>query len=300
MNGFLNFLKPTGMTSHQGVAYFRKLLGVKKVGHGGTLDPGAAGVLPICLGKGTKAAGYLLESRKVYRAEMNLGITTDTQDAYGKVLKVSSFKGITPKMVEEVIKIFKGKITQIPPMFSAVKHKGKPLYKLARKGEVIHRKSREAFIYSIDIIDIDIPKIIFDVDCSKGTYVRTLVSDMGEKLGVGAHLSFLLRIKSGPFHINNAFTKEEVKDLFQRNQVKEFLIPLDTAFTHLPEAVIKDNALRTFINGNSQPLSSLQKYEISDKMVRVYSSSGEFLALGKWQGLYPKIELKPEKLFLNN
>ncbi len=300
MNGFLNFLKPIGITSHQGVSYFRKLLGVNKVGHAGTLDPGAAGVLPLCLGKGTRAAGYLLDSSKEYRAEMTLGISTDTQDAYGKVLGESSTNGVTSERVEEVMKLFKGKVTQIPPMYSAVKHKGKPLYKMARKGEVVERKPREAFIYSMEIIDIDIPRVIFDVGCSKGTYIRTLISDMGEMLGVGAHLSFLLRTRSGPFHINNAFTKEEVKGLFQNNQINDFLIPLDTAFTHFPEAILKEESLRTFINGVSQPLASLQKYEISDTMVRVYSSSGEFLALGKWQGQPPKIKLKPEKLFLIN
>ncbi|PKM83585.1 MAG: tRNA pseudouridine(55) synthase TruB, partial [Firmicutes bacterium HGW-Firmicutes-13] len=289
MNGFINILKPTGMTSHQCVAYFRKLLHFKKIGHAGTLDPGASGVLPICLGKGTKAAAYLLEARKVYRAELYLGASTDSQDAYGKILETASLTSITSALIEEVMEDFIGNIKQIPPMHSAVKHKGRPLYKLARKGEVVTRKPREVTVYTLDIIDINIPRVLFEVECSKGTYIRTLAADIGNKLGVGAYLSFLLRTQSGPFKIEESFTILEIEQYLKAGSIQDCIIPLDIVFTHLPSVIIKDQARNTLINGAAQSLNNLQNYDISDKMVRVYSSSGDFLALGKWYHESPEV-----------
>ncbi len=298
MNGFINFYKPTGMTSHQCVAYFRRLLHIKKVGHAGTLDPGASGVLPICVGKGTKAAAYLLEARKAYRGELYLGAITDTQDAYGKVLKETPLTGINSALIEKVMESFTGKIKQIPPMYSAVKHKGRPLYKLARKGEVVSRESREVTVYALNIIDIDLPRVLFDVECSKGTYIRTLAEDIGNKLGVGAYLSFLLRTKSGPFKIEESFIMEEIEKNLEEGSIFKCIIPVDIVFTHLPSVIIKDQARDTLINGAFQTLNNLQNYNISDKMVRVYSTSGDFLALGKWQGEHPEVTLRPVKIFI--
>lgn len=298
MNGFINFLKPTGMTSHQCVAYFRKLLCIKKVGHAGTLDPGASGVLPICVGKGTKAAQYLLEARKAYRGELYLGAVTDTQDAYGNVLEKKSLAGIDPASIEEVMESFVGRIKQVPPMYSAVKHKGRPLYKLARKGKVVSREPREATVYSLNIVGIDLPRVLFDVECSKGTYIRTLAEDIGNNLGAGAYLSFLLRIQSGPFKIEESYTMEEIEKNLEEDSIQKCIVPADMVFTNLPDVIIKEHARKALINGAALKLNSLQNYKVSDKMVRVYSTSGDFLALGKWQGEQSEVVLKPVKIFV--
>ncbi|UNC91840.1 tRNA pseudouridine(55) synthase TruB [Candidatus Contubernalis alkaliaceticus] len=297
MEGYINFLKAPGNTSHQCVAFFRKMLGMKKIGHAGTLDPGAAGVLPICLGKGTKAADYLLESSKIYRAELYLGVTTDTQDAYGKITGGSCFKDISEERVREIFGEFRGKITQVPPMYSAVKHKGKPLYKLARQGEVIPRKAREVMIYSLEILDINLPRVLFQVECSKGTYVRTLAVDIGERLGTGAYLSFLLRVKSGPFMIEESYTQEELEVKMGEGNIQQCILPLDYAYGHFPDAVLKEEALIPFINGVPQPLTGLKNYSLWDKILRVYSPEGTFLALGEWQTGCSQPMLKPKKIF---
>ena len=297
MDGFINFFKPPGMTSHQCVAFFRRLLGIKKIGHAGTLDPGAAGVLPICLGKGTKAAAYLLESTKIYRAEMHLGITTDTQDAYGKTSGVFPVEAISRERLEKVMDQFRGGIIQIPPMFSAVKHKGKPLYKLARRGEVVPRKPREAVIFSLEILDVELPRILFQVECSKGTYIRTLAADIGESLGTGAYLSFLLRVQSGPFGIEESYTGEEVSKKIQEGSIGDCILPLDYAFGHFPAVVLREEAFNPFVNGVAQTTARLKNYSVSDKMVRVYSSTGNFLALGEWKKHSGETVLIPKKIF---
>ncbi len=297
MDGFINFLKPPGITSHQCVAMFRKMLGIKKIGHAGTLDPGAAGVLPICIGKGTKAAAYLLESKKIYRAEMCLGITTESQDAYGNITGMRPPGNIRQEQLTDVFQSFEGKITQVPPMFSAIKRKGKPLYKLARRGEVVPRKPREAVIYSLEIIKVDLPRILFQVECSKGTYIRTLAADIGEQLGTGAYLSFLLRVQSGPFGIEESHTKEEVDNKLQEENLKECILPLDHAFGDFPQVILQEKAVRPFVNGAALSPAGLKNYIISDKMVRVYSPCGLFLALGKWQEKKGERVLAPEKIF---
>lgn len=297
MEGYINFLKPPGITSHQCVAYFRKLLGIKKIGHAGTLDPGAAGVLPICLKKGTKAAAYLLESTKIYRAEMHLGITTDSQDAYGKISAVFPVKEFSRDQLEQVFDQFRGKITQVPPMFSAVKHKGEPLYKLARRGEVVPRKSRDAQIYSLEILEAALPRIVFQVECSKGTYIRTLAADIGERLGAGAYLSFLLRVQSGPFRIEESLTKEEAEKKLQEGSIGECILPLDYAFGHFSAVVLREEALTPFVNGMAQSPAGLKNYSISDKIVRVYSPTESFLGLGEWQKKCSEMVLTPKKIF---
>ncbi|RQD75388.1 MAG: tRNA pseudouridine(55) synthase TruB [Candidatus Syntrophonatronum acetioxidans] len=298
MNGFINFLKPPGISSHQGIIFFRKLLKVKKVGHAGTLDPGAAGVLPVCLGKGTKASSYLMDTRKKYRAEIYLGVTTDTLDSWGKIVKELPLDGIYSRDIINVVENFKGKITQVPPMYSAIKKKGKPLYQVARRGDTVEREPREVFIYSLNIIYIDLPRVLLEVECSKGTYIRTLAADIGESLGVGASLSFLLRTKSGPFEINEGFTREEIEECYQAGRIQNLILPVDIAFLHLSQAVIKEEARKALMNGVSLDTASLQKYEISDKIVRIYSPAREFLALGRWQGHPPHLKLRPVKLFV--
>jgi len=211
MDGVIVVDKPQGWTSHDVVSFVRKKSGIKKVGHAGTLDPMATGVLVLLLGKATKLSQEYSQHDKRYLARMILGVTTDTQDAEGKILKTQPVSGITDKKIEETLKEFNGEIEQVPPMVSAIKHKGQPLYKLARKGISIARKPRQIFIEELKLTSYKTPEAAFDVTCSKGTYVRALCEDIGNHLGCGAHMSYLRRVRSGKFTIEEAVTVEELE-----------------------------------------------------------------------------------------
>ena len=211
IHGVLNLNKPPKLTSRQAVDCVKRLLNVKKAGHGGTLDPDATGVLLICLGDGTKLFEALQTGTKEYEGTLTLGITTDTLDADGQITKITDTSQITPDQIRSVCQQFVGEIEQIPPMFSAVKHKGKPLYKLARRGLEVKRRSRQVFIESIELLSLNIPEVRFRVVCSKGTYIRVLAADIGAALGCGAHLSELIRTRSGVFKIEEAHTFDSLE-----------------------------------------------------------------------------------------
>ena len=203
MTGFLIVNKPAGMTSHDVVNRIRRITGQKKAGHTGTLDPFATGVLPVALGEATKAIPFLDESVKEYKAVLQLGIRTDTQDCTGTVIAESDWRAVTAGELADLFVTFLGEQRQQPPMYSALKHNGTPLYKLARQGVTIDRKLRDIFIHSITVEDISLPEVSFTVRCSRGTYVRTLAHDIGEKAGCGASLAKLQRTATGPFQIEH-------------------------------------------------------------------------------------------------
>ncbi len=212
MEGIINVLKPPGMTSSDVVVWMRKVLKIKKIGHTGTLDPGVAGVLPLCVGKGTRLAEYITEQGKAYLAEVTFGTTTDTQDAFGKVTQVVS-TDLRQSDLERILPSFTGKISQIPPMYSAVRKEGKHLYEYARQGIAIERTPREVSIYKLKLekwYEEEFPRAILNIECSKGTYIRTLSHDLGQALGCGAHMSNLLRVRSGPFKIQESWPLEEI------------------------------------------------------------------------------------------
>ena len=211
IHGVLNLNKPPKLTSRQAVDCVKRILTVKKAGHGGTLDPDATGVLLICLGDGTKLFEALQAGTKEYEGTLILGVTTDTLDANGEIIKTADTSQITPDQIRSVCQQFVGEIEQIPPMFSAVKHKGKPLYKLARRGIEVERRSRRVFIESIELLLCNIPEVHLRVVCSKGTYIRVLAADIGVALGCGAHLSELTRTRSGVFKIEGAHTFDSLK-----------------------------------------------------------------------------------------
>lgn len=211
IHGVLNLNKPPKITSRQAVDCVKRLLNVKKAGHGGTLDPDATGVLLICLGDGTKLFEALQVGTKEYEGTLTLGITTDTLDAKGQIIETTDTSQITPNQIQSVCQQFVGEIEQMPPMFSAVKYKGKPLYKLARRGIEVERHSRQVFIESIELLSFNIPEVRFRVVCSKGTYIRVLAADIGTALGCGAHLSELVRTRSGVFKIEEAHTFDSLK-----------------------------------------------------------------------------------------
>lgn len=233
MDGFIVLDKPAGMTSHDVVGAVRRLAGMKKVGHTGTLDPFATGVLPVALGEATKVIPFLEESVKVYRAVMKLGESTDTQDFTGSIIRQGSWQGVTPDRIREAACRFIGRGSQIPPMFSALKRNGVPLYRLARKGEEVPREPRDIEIFSLDVDRIDLPEVAFTARCSRGLYVRTLASDLGDLLGCGAHLVELQRIASGPFTLEQAITPDKLATITASGGLSALLVSCKEALSHL-------------------------------------------------------------------
>jgi len=212
VDGILNINKPRGLTSRQVVDRVRRIFGMPKAGHGGTLDPDATGVLLICLGKATKLFEALQAGEKEYEGTLTLGVTTDTLDASGKIVQKNDVNSVTEEQIIAAFKQFEGRIEQIPPMFSALKHKGKPLYKLARKGIKVERQPRIVTIHHLEVLEINKPEVTFRVSCSKGTYIRVLASDLGNTIGCGAHLSSLTRTRSSIFALSEAISLDEIEN----------------------------------------------------------------------------------------
>jgi len=236
--------KPEGMISLDVVREIKRRFGVKKAGHIGTLDPFATGVLPIVINEGTKLVPFLGEGPKEYEVTLQLGEETDTDDWTGKVVMKRPWEGTQPENIEALIHTFLGKIYQVPPMFSAIKIQGKPLYRLARKGIEVKRKEREVEIYEIQMKKINLPLVCFQVSCSKGTYIRSLGRDIGRKIGCGAHLRFLRRIRSGPFTLEQAISWERLKDLSASDHLAPWLISLKDALPSFPEVIGDEQLIR--------------------------------------------------------
>lgn len=231
MNGIINLLKPPGMTSSGAVVFLRRLLGEKKVGHTGTLDPGAAGVLPICLGRATRLSDYIMSHKKTYLAEAVFGIATDTLDSYGAVTERKDCL-ITAKALEETAHGFLGEIMQVPPLYSAVKIDGRKSYELARKGMAVRKPPRKVTIYGIELVaQTGANRFLLRIQCSKGTYIRTLAYDIGQAMGVPASLSFLLRERTGGYHIGDSFTIDEIKEMTEKGNM---------GFMQSPESALVD------------------------------------------------------------
>ncbi len=288
IDGILNLDKPRGKTSFEVVAAVRRLSGERRVGHGGTLDPEATGVLPIFLGQGTRLVEFLAEAKKTYRAEIELGISTDTYDATGKVTGRGDTSALTREEVEAAAASFSGLVEQIPPMYSAVKYQGVPLYRWARAGVELPRTARKVEFFRIEILEWQTPLLTLEVECSKGAYIRSLAHDLGEKLGCGAHLGNLVRLSSGPFHISDAVTMSQIEDAFREGWWSELIHPIDVAVLHLPAMTVGDDDERAIING--RPLWLAQEEGPSEGVCRAYSHSGRFVAIlrydearGCWQ-----------------
>lgn len=249
MDGILNIYKEAGYTSHDVVAKLRGILGMKKIGHTGTLDPAAEGVLPVCLGKATKLCDLLTDKDKTYRAGMLLGKETDTQDMTGTVLRESPVE-VTEDMVRRTAAGFTGTIRQIPPMYSAVRVNGQHLYQLARRGQTVERPAREVKIYGIAIEEMAIPHVTLYVECSKGTYIRTLIHDMGQALGCGAAMDSLVRIRAGAFRVEESLRLAEVEALRDRGELASAVTPIAAMLTHLPSFYCAADREKELKNGN--------------------------------------------------
>ena len=290
LNGVINVYKEAGFTSHDVVAKLRGIFHQKKIGHTGTLDPDAEGVLPICLGKGTRLCDMLTDHDKVYEAVLRLGIVTDTQDMSGAVLEEKEVK-VTEAEVEACIASFVGEQMQIPPMYSAIKVNGKKLYELAREGIEIERKARKVEFFSIDVLEMSLPTVRIRVHCSKGAYIRTLCHDIGAKLGCGGCMEKLLRTKVERFTLDGAKKLFEIQQLVEQGVVEEHIIPVDQMFDHLPKVVTDSYGDKLVHNGNPVPWAMLQNPQeniAEDMQLRVYDSDGKFI------GIFKK---KHEKIF---
>ncbi len=275
MNGIIILDKPEGRTSHDMVYIMRKLTGEKKVGHTGTLDPMASGVLPICVGSATKAADMLTLSDKRYTAEITFGAATDTQDSTGTVIKESRERR-TDDEIRAAVSEFVGDIEQIPPMYSAVKKNGRKLYELARQGIETERAPRRVTIYSARVVKIDFPRAVIDVSCSKGAYIRTLCADIGERLGIFAHMSALRRTKTGMFTIEESRTPDELREMSENGALCDALIPTDALFSHLEEIHLNAKQSVSVTNGVRMTYRGEE-----NKSYRVYDGNGEFLCVSK-------------------
>ncbi|HSH34990.1 tRNA pseudouridine(55) synthase TruB [Schnuerera sp.] len=270
MNGTINLFKPKGITSHDAVSKMRKILGIRKIGHTGTLDPNATGVLPLCIGRGTRISEYLLDVDKEYIGELTLGIATDTQDIDGKVINYSTNK-VNEATIYKVFNEFIGEIDQIPPMYSALKQGGKKLYELAREGKIVERPSRKVRIYDLKIYDIfDSKKIIFYVKCSRGTYIRTLCHDIGEKLGTYGYMSYLIRTGVGDFNIQHSYSLDFIRSL-DKNGLKSIICPIGDSIGHIASLQVEDKYYNALINGNIIPMHNniLESYQFN-KPIRIY------------------------------
>ena len=285
MNGILVVNKPAAISSAGAVAHVKRLLQAGRVGHTGTLDPFARGVLVCCVNEATKLARFMLQGSKAYAAVMTLGVETDTQDVTGRVVARGDWTGVSEAAIAAAVRRFEGAIAQAPPVFSALKHEGVPLYTLARRGQPVQKPPREVRVHRIRVLAVALPEVRFEVRCSAGTYVRTLAVDIGRELGCGAHLSELTRTESGGFSLAQALTLEEVEDLTRRGTVREQLIPMAQALAGWPEITADRRLLENVRTGRR-----LTRRELStprdggptgagDGLLKIMDEQGELAAV---------------------
>jgi tRNA pseudouridine55 synthase len=287
VNGVLVLHKPAGMTSNQALQKAKHLFSAQKAGHTGSLDPFATGVLPLCFGEATKFSQFLLNADKRYRSTFRLGVATSTADIEGEVIASASAAHLTRELIEAALDRFRGALQQVPPMVSALKVNGQPLYKLARSGQVIERQPRPVTVYSLEVLDVrlgDIAEVDVDIHCSKGTYIRSIASDLGEHLGTGGHVAVLHRSQAGTFCEDQAVALEQlsvVGGAGEPEALDRFLLPVDAAIEQLPQLQLNSTSSHYF--GQGQAVMDLRVYRLGNQgdTVRVCREDGVFLGLGE-------------------
>lgn len=294
MDGIIVIHKEKGFTSHDVVAKLRGILKMKKIGHTGTLDPDAEGVLPVALGKATRLVEFLTEKEKTYEAVLHLGIVTDTQDITGTVLKEQEVT-CTEEKIREVIMSFLGEQMQIPPMYSALKVGGKKLYELAREGIEIEREARPVCFHAIEILECNLPFVRFSVTCSKGTYIRTLCNDIGEKLGCGGCMESLLRTESGRFKLKESHTLSEIQQAVMDGEISNWVISIEEILSEYPRVCSNEEGDRLLYNGNPLKKDMVTEYH-PEGWVRMCTSQGQFVGIFQWD--VSKRRYFPVKMFL--
>jgi tRNA pseudouridine55 synthase len=296
MDGILNINKSTGMTSHDVVAKVRKLLKQRRVGHAGTLDPAASGVLPICAGQATRVAEYLSESGKAYQATIVFGTVTDSYDSEGTVTRTASTHDLTLSKIEALLPEFLGEQMQVPPRYSAIKLQGQPAYKRARAGEDMAMEARPITIYRLEVIEWQSPILTLSIECSKGTYIRSLAYDLGEQAGCGAYLGGLIRTRSGPFPLTESITLEQLAEAAAQGTIEQFLHSADKAIEQYPALVLDENMSERVRHGNAFQVEERLGLVHEQSLARVYDDKGRFLAIAEWdaeRGVW-----QPTKVFL--
>jgi tRNA pseudouridine55 synthase len=276
INGIVLLDKPAGISSNQALQQVKRLFGAAKAGHTGSLDPFATGMLPICFGEASKTAGFMLDAGKTYLASARLGQATATGDTEGEVVSEKAVPDLSSAQIESAFRSFTGVIEQVPPMYSALKHHGKPLYELARAGKEVERKPRKVRIHQLELVSWDHPMLVFRVRCSKGTYVRTLAEDLALALGSCAHLQELRRLCVEPFAETDMVTIEELETVITAGKQDECLLPLDAGLVDWPLVTVDEPGEKRFVHGNPVPCN-----RSSEGMVRVYSETGRPLGLGE-------------------
>ena len=295
VDGILNINKPPGRTSFSIVSFVKRLSGVRRVGHAGTLDPAATGVLPVCLGQGRRVVSFLHDTAKVYKAQVEFGVTTDSYDATGNITATGDPSGVSRKQLISALGSFRGLIQQTPPMYSAIKHGGKPLYELARAGIEVERKSRPVQIYRLELRRWQPPVATIEVECSKGTYIRSLAYDLGQLLGCGAHLKSLTRLKYGCFSLEDAVSLPQLEDGFRHGYWQQFVYPIDIVFQDWAAVVVDDSAEADVRNGRPVELKPGDRLKPEVDRLRVYNGDGRFL--GVLQFNREKGHWRPGKVF---
>ncbi|MBQ1394966.1 MAG: tRNA pseudouridine(55) synthase TruB [Lachnospiraceae bacterium] len=298
MSGVLNIYKEAHWTSFDVVAKIRGICHVKKIGHAGTLDPAAEGVLPVCVGKATRIADLLSGEIKTYCAQMRLGEETDTLDQTGTVVRRTDpavLNRLTEGQVREVINSFVGGYDQVPPMYSARHVQGKRLYELAREGKSVERAAVPVRIDRIVIDEISIPNIALTVTCGRGTYIRSLCADIGEKLGCGAVMTHLVRTRVGPFEISDALTIGQVQERLAEKSFGDLLMPVDQVFAERPAVTVASSCEKLAYNGNKIPLAGFQADDLPAEDFRLYDSHGRFIGIFRIEGNGQTV--KPVKMF---
>jgi len=311
-NGLINVYKEPGFTSLDAVAVLRGILKQKKIGHTGTLDPAAEGVLMVCLGNATKLCSFLEDKDKEYECRMLLGIETDTEDTTGNVVSKKEVK-CSVEEIEEAIDSFVGPVKQIPPMYSALKKDGKKLYELAREGKVIEREARDITIYDIDIVKVELPYVTFKVHCSKGTYIRSLCRDIGKKIGCGGCMEHLLRTRVSFFSSEDSLKLSQIEQIAKTGKVEGFILPTSDVFKDLDSVYVKEESSKIIENGNPLLWSNIAKIidrsdsektalknelNVSDRqMFKVYTSKNKFIAVYRYDSR--RDIFKCEKMFLS-
>jgi tRNA pseudouridine55 synthase len=296
MHGVLNINKPAGITSHDVVSRVRKALGTRRVGHAGTLDPGATGVLIVCVGQATRLSEYLMGQEKEYRTTLVLGQETTTEDFEGEIVSEKECTHISPEDIEAVLPSFIGEIQQIPPMVSAVHHEGKRLYELARKNIVVEREARTVSVRSIRMLNFtpgEYPRVELDVTCSKGTYIRTLCADIGKALGCGGHMGSLVRTRVGRFELSKSVDLEELKTRAEEGKAGDLLVSLADSIPDMPAVQLKENETVLIRNGVRVPTN----VKIYDVLLRFLGPDGNLIAIGRVVGQGDEACLRPEKVF---
>lgn len=303
-NGIINIYKEKGYTSFDVVAKLRGILKQKKIGHTGTLDPDATGVLPVCLGKGTKLCDMLLDKDKTYKAVLIFGISTDTEDISGNIINKEDTDSIRAKIsdkdIEDSINSFLGVYEQLPPMYSAIKINGKRLYELAREGKTVERKKRTVEIKSVNIEKIEFPRVFFEVSCSKGTYIRSLCRDIGERLNVPACMESLERIRAGRFNVDESITLDRLKELLEISELEKYILPIDEALDGYKKVTVKEQFSNLLYNGNYIEVKMINGKDNfkNNEWVRVYDYENNFIGIFEFN-MEKKI-FKNIKMFYGN